>query len=133
MAERAMKYKVVIERDGSGSWIARVPSVKGCHSYGRTLEQARESVREALHLWVDDAERAELFYDIRLPQTVTARIESFHKLRREHDHIQRETQASLLVAARALTKEAGLSLRDAADLLDLSHQRVAQVLESKRR
>ena len=38
-------YKVVYERDESGSWIAEVPSVPGCHSYGRTIEQARGRVR----------------------------------------------------------------------------------------
>src|SRR5436309_356773 len=70
---RASKYRVIFERDESGAWIARVPSVRGCHTHGRTLEQARRRLREALGLWVDDADTAELVEDIRLPARVLAR------------------------------------------------------------
>ncbi len=53
-------YRVVIERDETGAWIARVPGLRGCHTYGRTLNEVRRRIREALSLWVDDAETAEL-------------------------------------------------------------------------
>jgi predicted RNase H-like HicB family nuclease len=58
-----MTYTVKIERDESGAWIARVPEVPGCHTYGRSLRQAKHRIREALSLWVDDADRAELHFD----------------------------------------------------------------------
>src|SRR5215204_7701437 len=64
------KYRVVFERDGSGAWIARVPRVRGCHTYGRTLQQARRRIREALSLWVEDADSVELVEDVRLPASV---------------------------------------------------------------
>src|ERR687897_3827623 len=64
------KYRVIFERDSNGSWLARVPSVRGCHTHGRTLDQARRRIREALGLWVDDAETADLTEDIQLPQRV---------------------------------------------------------------
>ena len=63
----AVIYGVVLERDETGAWLARVPSVPGCHTYGRTLEQARRRIREALELWVGDAPSSELRFDIRLP------------------------------------------------------------------
>lgn len=49
------KYRVVFQLDESGAWIATVPAVRGCHSYGRSLNEARERVREALALFVPDA------------------------------------------------------------------------------
>ena len=53
-------YKITYRRDESGAWIAHVPSIPGAHSYGRTIEQARERIREALGLWIAHPERAEL-------------------------------------------------------------------------
>src|SRR5438105_14673333 len=53
LAERGLivtKYTVIYQRDESGAWIARVRGVPEAHSYGRTLEQARERIREALSL-----------------------------------------------------------------------------------
>jgi predicted RNase H-like HicB family nuclease len=41
-------YRVLYELDESGHWIATVPRVKGCHSYGRSLSEARSRIREAL-------------------------------------------------------------------------------------
>jgi len=38
---------VVYELDESGHWIATVPAVKGCHTYGRSIYEAAERVREA--------------------------------------------------------------------------------------
>ena len=63
-------YRIVYELDESGHWIATVPSVKGCHSYGRSINEARERVREALRLFVRDAGRARILDDIRLPANV---------------------------------------------------------------
>ena len=52
------RYPAIFERDESGSWLARIPSIRGCHTYGRTLEQARTRLREALGLWIDRPEHA---------------------------------------------------------------------------
>ena len=61
------RYRLVLERDESAAWIARVPDVPGCHTYGRTLDQARRRIREALGLWVDDAATTEFVEQIHLP------------------------------------------------------------------
>ncbi len=49
-------YRVVYELDESGQWIATVPRVKGCHTYGRSLSEARARIREALGLFVEARE-----------------------------------------------------------------------------
>jgi predicted RNase H-like HicB family nuclease len=122
------KYRVIFERDPGGSWLARVPSVRGCHTHGRTLEQARRRIREALSLWVDDADTAELVETVDLPDRVQATIKrswtSRKVARREH----KKAQESAAKAARVLVDDVGLSLRDAGELLDLSHQRVQQLV-----
>jgi predicted RNase H-like HicB family nuclease len=129
----AVSYKVVIERDETGSWLARVPSVPGCHTYGRTLEQARRRIREALELWVDDARRVELRFDIRLPSAIQKEIRLARGTRDRSLRAQQEASDAVSRAARDLTQKAGLSLRDAAELLDMSHQRVQQLLSARPR
>ncbi len=126
-----MSYRVVIERDESGAWLARVPSVPGCHAYGRTLEQVRRRIREALALWADDARHVELRFEIRLPASIRKELRLARSIRERSLRAQREASDALARAARDLTQKAGLSLRDAAELLDMSHQRVQQVLSGR--
>lgn len=59
-------YTVTFDRDESGWWQARVPGVTGCHTQGRTMDEARRRIRGALALFVDDATDAELVEDVRL-------------------------------------------------------------------
>jgi predicted RNase H-like HicB family nuclease len=46
-------YVVRYERDADDWWFAEVKDVPGCHTQGRTIEQARERIREALQAWFD--------------------------------------------------------------------------------
>ncbi len=127
----AMSYRVVIERDETGVWLARVPSVPGCHTHGRTLERARRRIREALELWVDDARRAELTFEIRLPAEINKEIHRASATRERSVRAAREASDAVWRAARDLTQKAGLSRRDAAELLGMSHQRVQQLLSTR--
>jgi predicted RNase H-like HicB family nuclease len=124
------EYKAIFERDESGAWLAHVPSVRGCHTYGRTLRQARSRLREALGLWIARPERATIMEDIRLPADLRAAVQRSRRTReraeRQRENAQEETRA----AAEALVDE-GISLRDAGELLGLSHQRVQQLVGSR--
>ncbi len=134
MAEvKADKYRVVLDRDESGAWIARVPSIPGCHTYGRTLEQARRRIREALGLWVDDADSADLVEVVRLPAPVREALKRSRNSRRLAERQRAKAQASTNEAARLLVEDLRLGVRDAAELLGLSHQRVQQLVGGKRR
>ena len=124
------KYRVVLERDESGAWIARVPGVRGCHTHGRTLNQARRRIREALSLWVDDADKAELVEEVRLPSRVRKSISRSRAARRQARHEQDRAQAVMKEAAETLVDDLGLGLRDAGELLEISHQRVQQLVNS---
>src|SRR6266516_2402542 len=64
---RMNTYHVVYERDESGWWVASVREVRGCHTQGRTVDEARRRVRKALELFIDDARSAKLVDNVKLP------------------------------------------------------------------
>jgi predicted RNase H-like HicB family nuclease/predicted RNA binding protein YcfA (HicA-like mRNA interferase family) len=35
-------------------WLVQFPNLPGCHTYGETLDEAREHAREALQLWLEN-------------------------------------------------------------------------------
>jgi predicted RNase H-like HicB family nuclease len=120
-------YRVTYELDESGHWIATVPVVKGCHTYGRSIHEARERIREALGLFVRDAARARLVDVVRLPAGVLSLLA---QQRQARSRAERQQQRASLVLARAVKRlrgDLGLSVRDAGELLNLSHQRVQQL------
>ncbi len=45
-----MKFKVHIEKDEDGWWVATVPALPGCISQGRTAVEARKNIKEAIAL-----------------------------------------------------------------------------------
>ena len=68
MAERNTRiFRVVYERDAAGWWVASVRGVRGCHTQGRTVDEARERIAEALELFDEDARSARIVDDVRLP------------------------------------------------------------------
>jgi len=68
MVEEAVKtYKLAFERDESGWWVASVRGLRGCHTQGRTVDEARRRIVEAMELFVDDARTAKIADDVKLP------------------------------------------------------------------
>jgi predicted RNase H-like HicB family nuclease len=51
-----MKYRVLIEPDEDGVFVAEVPSLPGCISQGQTREQAIENIKEAIALYLESLE-----------------------------------------------------------------------------
>lgn len=47
-----MKIRVVLEKDASGYYVADVSALPGCVSQGKTLQEARANIREAITGWV---------------------------------------------------------------------------------
>jgi predicted RNase H-like HicB family nuclease len=126
-------YRVVIERDETGAWLARVRGIPGCHTYGRTLRQVRRRIREALSLWVDDAESAQLAEVIRLPGNARQAIQRSSAARTRAEQEREDAQRATAAAAGILVEGLSLGLRDAGELLDLSYQRVQQLISSRAR
>ena len=51
-----MKFRVLLEQDEDGVFIAEVPSLPGCLSDGRTREEALANVRDAIALYLESLE-----------------------------------------------------------------------------
>ena len=51
-----MKYRVLIEADEDGGFVADVPALPGCVSQGATREEALANVREAIAAYLESLE-----------------------------------------------------------------------------
>lgn len=47
-----MKLRVIIEKDEAGYYVAEVPALPGCLSQGKTFQEARANIREAIVGWI---------------------------------------------------------------------------------
>ncbi|HUY09566.1 MAG TPA: type II toxin-antitoxin system HicB family antitoxin [Candidatus Dormibacteraeota bacterium] len=112
-------------RDSEGNWLVDIAEQPGAHTYGRSLQQARTRMDEVLKLWAfpDDVEVVE---DIQLPHIVQDLIANTRQARAELDRQLERWRRDVERTANRLHRE-GLSVRDAGELLDLSHQRIQQL------
>jgi predicted RNase H-like HicB family nuclease len=126
-----MTYRAVYERGPDGRWTVAIPKVKGCHTHGRTIEQARDRIREALGLFVDNAATAELDDDIRMPAAVRVAVRHARQSRQQLETARERVSAAEQRAVRYLRQHMKLGHRDAGSILGLSHQRVHQLEKQK--
>jgi predicted RNase H-like HicB family nuclease len=122
------QYDVTIERDESGAWLAEVPAVPGCHTQGRSIMQALNRTREALGLWVDDAAGAQLVAHVNPPAELRTIVRRLAQAREREQQVHVETR-SVLFEALEEAIDSGLSVRDTAELVGLSPQRVHQLAD----
>lgn len=52
-----MKYRVMIEQDEEGVFVAEVPSLPGCISQGKTRAEALANIREAIQAYIESLEK----------------------------------------------------------------------------
>jgi predicted RNase H-like HicB family nuclease len=126
---RTRNYVAVFERDPKESvWLVHIKGLEDCHTYGRTIRQADARIREALGAWLDRAPE-ELVITPELPRDVALLANKVSQARHDAERAGSKAQEATADAARRLA-EMGVSRRDAADLLGISHQRVQQLLAS---
>jgi len=63
-------FPIVIEQDGDGIYIVSCPLFHGCHSYGKTIDEALSNIQEAIELCLEEQqelydEPANVFIGIR--------------------------------------------------------------------
>lgn len=128
--------RVVYDRWDDGWWVSRIAEVRGVHSNGRTIEEARRRVREALAIADDEgwnAKRAaavelidEVHLSVKARKSIEEREAALAALQAAAAEVERTTEAAI----RALIGGMGLGQRDVAAFLNLSHQRVQQLAAS---
>jgi predicted RNase H-like HicB family nuclease len=47
------EFNVIIEQDSEGYFVASVPSLAGCHTQAKSLDELRERIREAIELCLE--------------------------------------------------------------------------------
>jgi len=65
-----MKYRVLIEQDEDGVFVAEVPSLPGCISQGNTREEATDNIKEAITLYLESLEA----HDEPIPPPITEEL-----------------------------------------------------------
>lgn len=55
-ASRGLKYRVLVEPDEDGGFVAEVPSLPGCITQGSTRAEAIENVKEAIAGYLESLE-----------------------------------------------------------------------------
>ncbi len=121
-------YTARLEREPDGRWSVELEEEPRVHSWGKTVEQALSRVREAAALWFQTEEDHILLVPHPvLPKTAEQTVERARRAREQAKNADRLALEQTRRAAAALTKR-GISMRDAAAILGISHQRVYQLL-----
>ena len=53
---KVLNYRVIVEQDEDGVFVASVPDIPGCHSQGETYEETLKNIRESISLCLETAE-----------------------------------------------------------------------------
>lgn len=56
MAKKQRQFKVIIEQDEDGFFVASVPSLPGCHTQAKDLSKLRKRLKEAISLCLEMAD-----------------------------------------------------------------------------
>jgi len=65
-----MKYRVLIEQDEDGVFVAEVPSLPGCISQGKTRDEATANIKEAIELYLESLSA----HDEPIPPSITEEL-----------------------------------------------------------
>jgi len=129
LTEENMKtYTARLEREKDGRWTVELEEEPRVHTWGKTIDQALVRMREAAALWFQaDEDEIELIPHPVLPKTTGQTVEQARQAREQARNADRLAVEQTRKAAAALTGR-GISMRDAAVILGISHQRVHQLL-----
>ena len=53
-------YPIIIEQDSDGVFIADCPLFKGCRSYGHTIDETLDNIKEAIELCIEEEKDKQL-------------------------------------------------------------------------
>ena len=51
--KKVYNFTVIIEKDEDGYYVGSVPSIKGCHTQGKTVDELMKNIKEAIELCLE--------------------------------------------------------------------------------
>lgn len=60
MKQKILQYDAVFEKEEDGGYSVWIPDLPGCASQGDSLEEAMENIKEAIELYLEDADEDKL-------------------------------------------------------------------------
>ena len=64
------RFQVLIEQDEDGYYVADVPALQGCHTQGKTFEEALTNIREVIQMCLDELRREGKPVEPRYPEII---------------------------------------------------------------
>lgn len=124
------RFRVTRDEEDPRVWLAEWVDDDRVHTFARSLAELEDLARDALALWLHtDADAVQVELDVDLPTSVSRELAQFRRQRNELEAQQSsvlDRQRSLAVR---LVEDQGMTYRDAARFLGISHQRVAQLVK----
>lgn len=117
-------YEIDVDRR---TWLVHLDEEERVHTFGRTYAKAHEAIVDAAALWFN-TDASSLDVSHRLPASYQGALDDLAAARARLEADQADVQRRTLEAARMLKDGCHASERDIAKLIDLSHQRVHQLL-----
>jgi hypothetical protein len=128
---RTKTYAVVANRE-PGWWIIHVPELD-ITTQARKLSEIEHHVAEAIAAWLDvDIASVAVTVELSTPAPVRREMEEARQLLQDATGMQERAGELAGDAVRILLDDLGLTMRDAAAVLGVSHQRVAQLAARRR-
>lgn len=125
-----MTYTARARRTGAW-WAIDVPDLPGVYSQVRRLDRVESMARDAIALFLDvDPATLEIRVETNLPSELRRDVDAVGRLRAEADRLQVESSGAMRHVTHELLGR-GLSVRDAAAILGISHQRVSQLVREE--
>ena len=129
--ENVHTYTARLEREKDGRWSVELEEEPRVHTWGKTVDQALARMREAAALWFQiEEDQIELVPRPVLPKATDKTVEQARQAREQARSADRLAIEQTRKAAAALASR-GISMRDAAAILGISHQRVHQLLATE--
>lgn len=123
-------YRVRAEREGK-FWLLTVPELD-VMTQARRLTEADEMARDLIATWLDIApDSFAIDLDVALPDELAERRDRARQLREEADRLREQAAEELRSVVRD-AHAAGMSVRELALALGVSHQRAQQILTEAR-